>query len=162
MSTPQAPPDATPPPAPPAGGPQQDPPDPKGEQKKIDPEKMAAVSRPVLHFGLFMLAALIAMQLNLPWQLASLAFAGAAIYVGVRAIIRVIKARAGGTIVVLLAFGLTLTGLLVITSISNLALWNEEMERQRCLSSAVTVSAEDRCEQEYQRAVEERLGNLLG
>ncbi len=134
----------------------------KPERPTPTPEEAAEVSRPVLHFGLFMLAAVIAMQLDLPWQLASLAFAVGAIIVGIRGLVRVFKKRIGGFIAALLIFGLALTGMLVLTSVGNLALWDEQMERQRCLNAAVTVAAQDACESAYTDAVEERFGTMIG
>jgi len=114
----------------------------------------------VLRFGLLMLIAVLIMQMDLPWQLASLVFAGAALVVGVRALIRVIKDKLRGGIVVLLVFGLGLCGMLAVTALSSLAVWDEQMQRQDCLRSALTVSAQDRCEREFQQALEERLGEV--
>lgn len=119
------------------------------------------MSRSVLHFGLFMLAAVLTMQVPLPWQLISIAFAIGAVVVGVRALLRVFKQQIRGMIVVLLIFGLMLSGMLLVTTAGSLALWNEQMERQQCLRSAITVAAQDRCEQAYQQAIEERFGSLL-
>lgn len=82
--------------------------------------------------------------------------------VGVRALVRVFKEQIRGGIVVLLVFGLMLSGMLVVTTLSSLAVWNEQVERQQCLRSAITVSAQDRCERIYQEAVEERFGSIPG
>lgn len=122
---------------------------------------MAQVSRSVLHFGLFMLAAVLTMQVPLPWQLISIAFALGAVVVGLRALIRVFRQQIRGMISVLLIFGLLLSGMLLVTGLGNLALWDEQMERQQCLRSALTVAAQDRCERAYQVAVEERFGDLV-
>ncbi|MGC0249520.1 hypothetical protein [Pseudactinotalea sp. Z1748] len=132
------------------------------ERPKPTPEQLASVSRSVLHFGLFMLAAVLTMQVDLPWHLMSLAFAIGAVVVGVRALVRVFKEQIRGGIVVLLVFGLMLSGMLVVTTLSSLAVWNEQMERQECLRSAITVSAQDRCERIYQEAIEERFGTIPG
>ena len=115
----------------------------------------------MLHFGLFMLAAVLTMQVHLPWQLISIAFAIGAVVVGVRALLRVFRQQIRGMIVVLLIFGLMLSGMLLVTSLVNLAVWNEQMERQECLRSAITVAAQDRCEQRYQQAIDERFGDLV-
>lgn len=132
------------------------------ERPRPTPEQLASVSRSVLHFGLFMLAAVLTMQVDLPWQLMSLAFAIGAVVVGVRALVRVFKEQIRGGLVVLLVFGLMLSGLLVVTTLGSLAVWNEQVERQQCLRSAITVSAQDRCERLYQEAVEERFGTIPG
>ncbi|WP_434080318.1 hypothetical protein [Sanguibacter sp. Z1732] len=63
---------------------------------------------------------------------------------------------------VLLVFGLMLSGMLVVTTLGSLAVWNEQMERQECLRSAITVSAQDRCERIYQEAIEDRFGTIPG
>ncbi len=129
---------------------------PRPERPQPSPEQLAATSRSVLRFGLLMLVAVLVMQMDLPWQMASLGFAVAALVVGVRALVRVIRHRQRGGIVVLLVFGLSLSGMLAVTSLSSLALWNEQMQRQECLRSALTVTAHERCEREFQQALEER------
>lgn len=131
------------------------------EKPKPTPEQLAGVSRSVLHFGLFMLAAVLTMQVPLPWQLISIAFAAGALVVGIRALLRVFRQQIRGMISVLLIFGLLLSGMLLVTSLSNVAVWDEQMERQQCMRSAITVAAQDRCEQTYQQAIEERFGDLF-
>lgn len=119
---------------------------------------MAPVSRAVLVFGLLMLGAVLTAQIDLPWQLISPLLTIGAIVIGVRALITVFRQRLGGVIVVLLIGGLVLTGLLLLSSVGNLAMWDAQMERQQCLRSALTISAQDRCEQAYSEAVAERFG----
>lgn len=128
----------------------------KTERPQPTPEQAAATSRSVLHFGLLMLGAVLTMQLDLPWQLASIAFAVAAVVVGVRAMVRALKEGQRGGIAALLVFGLVLSGMLVVSTISSLVLWNETMERQQCLNSAITVTAQERCEQAYQESIDDR------
>lgn len=136
-------------------GPQQQRPQ-KQPRPQPTPEQLAATSRSVLHFGLLMLGAVLLMQVDLPWQLAAIAFAVAAVVVGVRTLVRILRQGQRGGIAALLIFGLVLSGMLVVSATTSLALWNEQMERQECLNSAITVTAQERCERAYEEAIEDR------
>lgn len=128
------------------------------ERPKLTPEQLAPISRAVLLFGLLMLGAVLTAQIDLPWQVISPLLTIGAMVIGVRTLITVFRQRLGGVVVGLLIGGLALTGLLLLSSLGNLAMWDAQMERQQCLRSALTLSAQDRCERAYSDAVTERLG----
>ena len=128
----------------------------KPRRPQPTPEQLAATSRSVLHFGLLMLVAVLTMQLDLPWQLVSIVFAAAAVVVGVRTMVRILRQGQRGGLAALLIFGLVLSGMLVVSTTTSLALWNEQMDRQECLNSAITVTAQERCERAYEEAIEDR------
>lgn len=125
-----------------------------------DPEAARAASRRVLHFSLLLLAGVVTSALPLPWQAASLAFVVAALVVGIRALSAVWRAGLRGLLVPLLAIGLSFTALMSIALASLLALWPVQLERQRCLSSALTIAATQTCQADYQDALEDRLLEL--
>ncbi|HLS15187.1 MAG TPA: hypothetical protein VK095_11815 [Beutenbergiaceae bacterium] len=130
------------------------------ERPRPTPEQMAPISKAVLRFGLLMLGAVLTAQLDLPWQLISPLLTVAAIVVGVRTLVSVIRQRLGVTIVVLLSGGLALSGMLLLTSLGSLVMWEAQMDRQQCMRTALTVSAEDQCEAAYQEALTERFGDV--
>lgn len=132
------------------------------ERPRPTPEQMAPISKAVLRFGLLMLGAVLTAQLDLPWQLISPLLTIAAIVVGVRTLVSVIRQRLGATIVVLLSGGLALSGMLLLTSLGSLVMWEAQMDRQQCMRTALTVSAEDQCEAAYQDALTERFGDVAG
>ena len=177
MGNPYAPPsgNAPRPPAPaprPPGQPPHPVPGPPGEPRpgdpdqvgraaiRPDPEAARAASRRVLHFALLLLAGLVTSALPLPWQAASLAFVVAALVVGVRALISVWRAGLRGVLVPMLAIGLAFTALMSMAMVSLLALWPVQLERQQCLTSALTIAASDKCQVDYQHTLENRLREL--
>ena len=131
-------------------------------QRPADPEAIRAASRQALHFGLLILATLLTASLTLPWQAAALAFAIAAIVVGVRAIRTVWRAGLRGTLVPVLAVGLALAALMSLSLVTMLVLWPLQVERQDCLRDALTISAREGCETAFQDALTERLERAAG
>ena len=131
-------------------------------QRPADPEVVRAASRQTLHFGLLILATLLTASLTLPWQAAALAFAIAAIVVGVRAIRTVWRAGLRGTLVPVLAVGLALAALMSLSLVTMLVLWPLQVERQDCLRDALTISAREGCETAFQDALTERLERAAG
>lgn len=122
-----------------------------------DPEVIRAASRQVMHFGLLILATLLTASLALPWQAAALAFAIAAVVVGIRALRAVWRAGLRGTLVPVLAVGLALAALMSLSLLTMLALWPIQVERQDCLRDALTIAARETCETQFQEALAERL-----
>src|SRR5699024_11839916 len=97
----------------------------------------------LLHFAFLMLLGLLSSNLPLPWQiLASLAYI-AALVTGIRALISLWKAQVRGIALPMAIVGLIISGVLLATSLSLLALWPIQMERQDCLRRAVTISSEE-------------------
>jgi hypothetical protein len=128
----------------------------------IDPDTLRATTRQVLHFGLLMLVTLVTSSLAFPWRVASLFFAVVTIVFGVRALRAVWRARLGGALLPAVAVGLGLTMTMSLSMLGGLAMWDVELDHQRCLDSAITVSAQQECAASYEQArvqwTKDRLG----
>jgi hypothetical protein len=154
-------PHGAPPPGPgPWGGPGT--PGPLGTQRpEPDPAAVRATSRRLLHFGVLLLAAVLTSALPLPGQIGSLVFVVAAIVVGIHALVQAWRAGIRGAILPVLALGVASAGLIAVTVLSLLVVWPQQMQRQTCLATAVTISGTERCEADFRRAVEDRLESSL-
>ncbi|WP_372594515.1 hypothetical protein [Actinotalea sp.] len=120
-----------------------------------DPEAVREATRPVGTVVMLMLATLLVSGLPLPWQPAALAFGLPALVLGIRAIGRLVRAGLGRSpLIALLAGGLAFTSLMMLTVGSSIALWSIQMENQRCVANALTISAQDACAESYQEALE--------
>lgn len=104
-------------------------------------------------FGLLLLATIVTGSLPLPWQAGSLGFVVAALVVGIRALRSVRRAGVRGGLVPLLAVGLAFTALLSLGTVGLLALWPVQLDRQHCLQDALTISANDKCQTDYQHTL---------
>ena len=118
-----------------------------------DPAGVARASRQIMHFGLWMLGAILLSSLDLPWKVAALAPVAAAFVTGIRALITVIKARVRGSLVPMLVIGLVFSGLFSLTLLGTFATWPLQLKQQECLRGAVTISAEAGCRQDFQQGV---------
>ena len=116
--------------------------------------------RLILHFTLLILAALIVASLPLPAQAAALPFAIAGIVVGIRALRVVWRPGLREQLAPLLFLGLGFATLLAVSLAVMLAFWSVQMERQTCLSRALTIGARQDCETRYQESLTERLDEL--
>lgn len=104
-----------------------------------------------------MLVGLLSSNLPLPWQiLATLAYV-AALVTGIRALISLWKAQVRGVALPMAIVGLIISGVLLATSLSLLALWPLQMDRQDCLRRAVTISSEEKCEQDFEDGLKDLL-----
>ena len=121
-----------------------------------DPEDVRRASRRVMDFGLLMLATLVTAAMPLPWQAAGLAFAVATVVVGIRALQAAWRAGLR-TLVPLLGVGLAFAMLMSVALGAMLALWPLQVERQDCLRDALTISARETCEADFQESLQERL-----
>ncbi|HLS03681.1 MAG TPA: hypothetical protein VK030_02865 [Actinomycetales bacterium] len=118
--------------------------------REVDPELAQLGRRRLLHFASLMLLGLLSSNLPLPWQIiATVAFL-AALVTGVRALITLWKAHVRGAALPMIVMGLVLSGILLASSVTLLALWPLQMERQNCLHRAITVSAQEQCEAEFE------------
>lgn len=122
---------------------------------------MRVVQRRMGTFLLLVFASLLTARLRLPWQLGSLAFAllglGIAIYALVYAVRRPgLREQIAPMLVVAIVF----TSMLTLSTASMLVLWSEQLEHQRCLDHAVTISARTACDTAYEESVEQRLERL--
>lgn len=109
-----------------------------------------------MDFGLLMLATLVTAAMPLPWQAAGLAFAVATVVVGIRALQAAWRAGLR-TLVPLLGVGLAFAMLMSVALGAMLALWPLQVERQDCLRDALTISARETCEADFQESLQERL-----
>lgn len=145
-----------PPPAAP-GRPQQ----PQPPQRPEDPAAYEALRKRLGLFLLLLVASLLVLSLPLPFQVASVVFSAWAVVVGARA---VVAAWRGGIRRAAVPLAAGLVGIAMWMTLSaglQLALWPVLLERQDCLREALTTSAREACEDDYQQAVEERLSGLL-
>lgn len=127
-----------------------------------DPELARAAQRLVLHFVLLVLASLVTATLPLPLQVAALVFAVAAVVVGLRALRLVWRPGLRAQLAPLLLFGLAFAGLLTVSLSVMLALWPVQMERQTCMSRALTLGAQEACQARYEESLVLRLEELMG
>ena len=123
-----------------------------------DSPVVRATARRVVHFFALLLAALATMSLPLPWQVGSLVFVLAAMVVGARAFALAWRGGIRGGLLLALGTGVAMAGVLALLMTTLLAVWPEQMARQQCLARAVTIAATQDCENEFQRALDERLG----
>lgn len=113
-----------------------------------------------MHVVLLILAGLATSALPLPWQVASLGFTLTAIVVGIRALRRIRRPGRRDPISPLLVFGLMFAVLMTLSTVGTLMLWPVQMARQECLSTAVTISAREQCEADYEAGLRDRLQQL--
>jgi hypothetical protein len=109
-----------------------------------------------------MLGGLLTLGLQLPWNLVALALTVAALVVGTRALLAARRAGLRGGLVISLSLGLAVSALVALSFASVLALWPVQLARQECVAEALTISARQTCEQDFERAVTDRLEHLLG
>jgi len=126
------------------------------DAREPDPEKVRDAARLVLRFTLLSLAGLLCLQVPVPWQAAGLLFTGAALYFGFKALRRVLAARARRGLLVSTVVGLVMTSLLMVMHVMFLVVWPAQLERQQCLDRALTVRAQEKCQQDYERWLRER------
>lgn len=105
-----------------------------------------------MHFGLAMLACLVTSTLPLPWQAGGLAFALLALVMGVRALRSVRASGVRGVLVPALSIGLAFAAVLALSMVTSLAMWPLQMDRQDCLRDALTISAQQTCEEQFREA----------
>ncbi|UFU03877.1 hypothetical protein LQF12_04510 [Ruania suaedae] len=128
------------------------------EPRKPTPEEARRAGTSVLKFGVPMFCGLLALQWPIPWQVAAPLFFLAGVALGVRSLLVHRRAGMTGRFTVFLAFGVAMAGMLTLSSLAPLAMWDAQVQRQQCLDSALTLSAEDRCEADFADALEERFG----
>lgn len=130
--------------------------------RAVDLPGARAGSRRVVHLGLLMFGTLVCSSLPLPWQLAGLAFAVAAIVVGVIALRTLARARVRGILPAVVVLALVFSGLSVLSYGATILFWSVSMQRQDCLQGAITVSAQAGCESDYRDALQAKLDQLTG
>lgn len=108
-----------------------------------------------MHFGLFMLAAILLSVLNLPWKVASLAFLAAAVVTGIRALVTIVRGRVRGSLVPMLVLGLVFAMLFSMTLLATFATWPLQVKQQECLRGALTISAQAECQRELEQGLKD-------
>ena len=129
-------------------------PPPTPPRPPVSPEVTKATARRALHFFALLLAAVVTSSLPLPLQVGSLLFVLVAIVVGVRTLVMAWRAGVRGGVLFALASGVAMAGMVALAMTLLLALWPQQMELQRCRASAVTISATQQCETEFQESIE--------
>lgn len=112
-------------------------------------------------FALFMFAGLLCLQLPVPWQAAGIAFTGIGLVLGVRALRRVLAAGMRGSLVVALSLGLGMGTLMLLLQLAMVAVWPATMELQECRAKALTLKAEQECQDAYEQWFSDRT-QMLG
>lgn len=130
------------------------------EPKPVDPAQAQAATRSVLHFGLLMLATLVATTLQLPWQLIGLITATAAVVVGLRALRRTWRAGMRGALVGALSAGLVMTVTVALTIAAVIPVWRITMDHQDCMATAITHTGQASCRSAYDTAIKEFRNSL--
>ena len=139
-----------------SGSPSPVPPTPKAPRREPDPARTKEAGRWLGRFALLVLASLIANGLPLPWQAGALAFSLPALVVGGLALRAVVRAGLRRLPTVMLGLGLTMTVFMVIGQIGLLALWPVQQDLQECRSRALTLSAGEQCQRDF----DERISDL--
>jgi len=135
---------------------------PLGAPSGIDLPGARAGSRRVVYLGLLMFGTLACSSLPLPWQMGGLAFAGAAIVVGVMALRSLRRAHVRGILPAVVVLALVFSGLSALSYGATAFFWTVSMQRQDCLRDAITVSAQAKCETDYRDALQAKLDQLTG
>ncbi len=122
-----------------------------------DPAALRRAGRATTRFGLLALVTVLASGLPLPWGLAALAFALAALAAGVVALVAAVRARARTAPVVVLSAGLLLVGVLLIALLVQVLFYPVAVRDQECRSAALTAQARDRCAEQLETGVIDRI-----
>lgn len=123
-------------------------------------EKLKDLRSRTWRFLAALFAFFLASGLPIPLQVIAPIIGVFAVYFGVRVVRAHIAIKLPGLGLPMALMGLMLCMYLLFGSVSNLVLWNEQVDRQECLSGAITHSAQDKCITEFNEAVKDRLGSF--
>jgi hypothetical protein len=129
-------------------------------QRPVDPQAAAKVVRLAGTFGVLVLASVLVAALPLPWRVASIAFAAAAVVWGVRAWVLAVRTRVRSGLPVALGLGVLVACGWILVGVAWLSFWDAESTHQDCVSHALTVSARQECAQQLDRDVQRRTDEL--
>ena len=124
-----------------------------------DEETARQAARHSLLFSLLLLGALLSARLPLPWTTVGFLFTVVALVVGAMGLAAALQVRRRGTAAVL-AGGLVLALVVLLTQAVSLATWRFQQERLDCLSGAVTDQARARCETALREGVTDWLEGM--
>jgi hypothetical protein len=80
---------------------------------------------------------------------------------GVRALVAVRRARLRGPVLAVTVGATLVAGLMMLDVLAALVLWPLPLQAQQCSRDALTISAKNLCDAQFQRGVTERLNQLL-
>ncbi|WP_426592949.1 hypothetical protein ACPPVS_14450 [Cellulomonas sp. McL0617] len=126
-----------------------------------DPEGAARAGRIARLFALTVLASVLVSLMRLPWSLGAAVLGLAAIGIGVWALVVAGQAHVRGTLPIILTAGLVVAFLWSMAMAAPAVSLQAGLDRQACLDGALTVSAHERCEAQYQKDLKvqrEKLG----
>ncbi|MEP7765690.1 hypothetical protein [Sanguibacter sp. 25GB23B1] len=134
----------------------------RAPREPVDPEVVRHLSRRLMVFALILLACLLLSSAPLPWRMGSVALAVAALVAGGLALRRAWRAKVRGMVVVAVAAGMAVSATLGLATLAVIPVWDVEMERQTCMSEAITHSARAQCLTDYREGLEEYQDSLTG
>lgn len=125
-----------------------------GSRPRPTPDQVRTASRRTFAAAGFTFGALVTTALPLPGPAFGAVLAVAALVTGIRALVAVLSAGLQRSLLPVVAVGLALALLYLVSSLGVIATWPIQQERQDCLARALTVSARDACEEDYREAIE--------
>ena len=123
-------------------------PQPGSRSGPTDEQKKNTV-RYVRVFWLLVVAMLLSSNLVLPWKLIPLALGLAALVVGIIALVKLARHRMGPVLPVLISVGLFVTAFLTLGLAGMTVIWDETVQYEACMRSALTLDGVDACEADY-------------
>jgi hypothetical protein len=120
-----------------------------------DPEGAERARKLARNFGIFLLAAVVLSTIRAPWQAVALPFVVVAIVYAIRALVAAARAHVRGALVPMLAGGIAIAAFWAFVTITMLAIWPLQSDREECLAGALTVTATAECNQTFQDGLED-------
>lgn len=105
-------------------------------------------------FALLVLCTIVTSNYPLPFKVTGLLFGLAALVMGVRAVVLLIRAKLGSGIAVVSIMGIVLTAFTVFGIAGQVILWPVQSDYETCQREALTGQAIDACTQEYTTTLE--------
>ena len=124
-------------------------------------EKQAAPARHGLVLILLILASVLTFTYPLPFKLAAIAFAIAAIVWSIRYIIAVVRAKQKRNMSLGILGGL-LSLYLIFSTLSSVVLWPVQSKYEECVRDAITQQAQLSCTTDYQTSLGDWFKQLTG
>jgi len=126
-----------------------------------DEEKQAAPARHGLVLILLILASVLTFTYPLPFKLAAIAFAIAAVVWSIRYIIAVVKTKQKRNMSLGILGGL-LSIYLIFSTMSSVVLWPVQTKYEECVRDAITQQAQLSCTSDYQTGLGEWFKQITG
>ncbi|MCD1284263.1 MULTISPECIES: hypothetical protein [unclassified Brevibacterium] len=126
-----------------------------------DEEKQAAPARHGLVLILLILASVLTFTYPLPFKLAAIAFAIAAVVWSIRYIIAVVKTKQKRNMSLGILGGL-LSIYLIFSTMSSVVLWPVQTKYEECVRDAITQQAQLSCTSDYQTGLGDWFKQITG